>query len=385
MSEPQKYDILIVDDNPTNLQLLGSTLREVDYNVEAALNGKEALEWMDEKAFDLVLLDVMMPEMDGFQVCEIIRQNNQLDNLPILFLTAKTDKESILVGFKTGAQDYITKPFETGELLARVKTHLELRRSKELLKETNQLLEERVAERTKELAEANAELLDLDDSKTEFLNIISHEIRTPLNGVLGFLNLLKERIDSDELKFYLKMLDETATRLEKFSLTALHITNLKVKKNLIDRREIFVDKLVSEVVGDMSDQLTRKGIDISFNSTGSHSISGDYELLSLCIMHILENSIHFSDPDSRIRIITESHNQEVICSVSDQGWGFSDDAMKKLFEMFSPGEPHIDSNKGLSLYLVKLIIDAHNGKIEVRNNADVGATVKLTFRRNVSN
>ena len=385
MSEPQKYDILIVDDNPKNLQLLGSTLREVDYNVEAALNGKEALEWMDEKAFDLVLLDVMMPEMDGFQVCEIIRQNNQLDNLPILFLTAKTDKESILVGFKTGAQDYITKPFETGELLARVKTHLELRRSKELLKETNQLLEERVAERTKELAEANAELLDLDDSKTEFLNIISHEIRTPLNGVLGFLNLLKERIDSDELKFYLKMLDETATRLEKFSLTALHITNLKVKKNLIDRREIFVDKLVSEVVGDMSDQLTRKGIDISFNSTGSHSISGDYELLSLCIMHILENSIHFSDPDSRIRIITESHNQEVICSVSDQGWGFSDDAMKKLFEMFSPGEPHIDSNKGLSLYLVKLIIDAHNGKIEVRNNADVGATVKLTFRRNVSN
>ena len=384
MFEPQQFIILIVDDNPKNLQVLGSTLKDVGYKVDFATSGKDALEWLEEKTYDLVLLDVMMPEMDGFEVCEIIRGNNQFDNLPVLFLTAQTDKESTVKGFELGAQDYITKPFDKGELLARVKTQLELKRAKELLQATNRLLEEKVAERTKELAEANAELMVLDDAKTDFLNIISHEIRTPLNGIMGFLDILKQRIDTDELKMYMDMLDETATRLEKFAITALHITNLKVKKDRIKQEPVSVNELISDSVKKMDDQLAKKNIDVDFVRSGSETITGDPKLLEISLTNILDNSIRYSSDGSYIRIHSEATENEVICEVSDEGSGFSDAALKNLFKMFSPGEQHIDSNKGLSLSLVKLILDAHNGKIDVRNNEDQGATVKLTFRRNVS-
>jgi two-component system sensor histidine kinase/response regulator len=148
---PSKFTILMVDDNPKNLQLLGSTLRNEGYMLEFATNGNMALSWLNKRTFDLILLDIMMPEISGFDVCEQIRAKEDLNDLPIIFLTAKTDKESIIKGFNLGAQDYITKPFDTAELLARVRTHLELRYSREQLKNMNQILEDRVEERTLEL------------------------------------------------------------------------------------------------------------------------------------------------------------------------------------------------------------------------------------------
>lgn len=122
-----KSYILIVDDNPTNIQLLGSVLKEDGYSVEYALNGKDALKWVDDKEFDLILLDIMMPEMDGFEVCTRLKKKALTKNIPIIFLTSKNESESIVRGFELGAVDYISKPFERNELLARVTTHITLR------------------------------------------------------------------------------------------------------------------------------------------------------------------------------------------------------------------------------------------------------------------
>jgi two-component system sensor histidine kinase/response regulator len=156
--KPTLFSILMVDDNPKNLQLLGNTLRNEGYQLEFATNGPTALAWLDKKNFDLVLLDIMMPDMSGFEVCEKLRLNPKNEDLPVIFLTAKTEKESIIQGFKLGGQDYITKPFDTAELLARVRMQLELRFSKEQLKNINQILEEKVKERTQQLQEANEKL-----------------------------------------------------------------------------------------------------------------------------------------------------------------------------------------------------------------------------------
>ena len=381
MFEPQKCNILIVDDNPKNLQVLGSTLLEVGYKIEVAMDGPEALEWLKDKAFDMVLLDVMMPGMDGFEVCEKIRGNDKLDNLPVLFLTAKTDKESLVAGFKMGAQDYITKPFDKDELLARVKTHLELKQSKEIILETNKWLEEKVEERTRELSEANAELRVLDDAKTDFLNIISHEIRTPLNGIMGFLDLLKNRIESGELKTFIEMLDLSATRLEKFATAALHITNLKVKNNQIRLEDLSINKIVEKSIGEVKEHADKKGVQISYKASGKEMINGDPNLLGICFVSLLDNSINHSASGDRIQITTEKKEKFLICEITDEGSGFSEDALNNLFKLFSPGEAHIDSNKGLSLSLVKHILDAHGGKIELWNNKNKGATVKLSFQK----
>jgi len=122
--------ILTVDDNTRNLQLIGSVLQKNGYEVAMAMSGPEALEFLEQERPDLILLDIMMPDMDGFEVCRILKQRKQLSAIPIIFLTAKNDPEDIVEGFECGGVDYITKPFHTAELLARIKTHIELRRAR---------------------------------------------------------------------------------------------------------------------------------------------------------------------------------------------------------------------------------------------------------------
>ena len=143
----KKFKILIVDDNPKNIQLAANILQKEGYQMAFAQNGKSALSQAQSNRFDLILLDVMMPGMDGFAVCEQLRKNSANKDIPLIFLTAKNLSESIVRGFDLGAMDYVTKPFHGAELLARVKTHLELFRSKEELKKANQQLKNEIAER----------------------------------------------------------------------------------------------------------------------------------------------------------------------------------------------------------------------------------------------
>ncbi len=132
--KPVTYNILIVDDKPRNIQLLGNILRIENQNVEFALTGEEALEWTKSHSFDLILLDIMMPVMDGYEVCKRLKSNSETAEIPIIFLTAKSDEENIIKGFDLGAVDYIVKPFRKRELIARVSTHLELKHSRDQLK-----------------------------------------------------------------------------------------------------------------------------------------------------------------------------------------------------------------------------------------------------------
>nr|WP_320189874.1 response regulator [uncultured Desulfobacter sp.] len=125
--ELEGFSILIVDDEPKNIQLLGSILKQNGYQVEFATDGEKALDWLNNKNFDLVMLDVMMPGLNGYEVCERIKANKQMMHIPVIFLTAKTETEDIVKGFEVGGTDYITKPFRTPELLARVKTHVEIK------------------------------------------------------------------------------------------------------------------------------------------------------------------------------------------------------------------------------------------------------------------
>ena len=201
MDENKEYifKILVVDDNPKNIQVIGSLLREVGYSVGFAFDGQQALTLLNKtNDYDLVLLDVNMPVMNGFETCRAMRRNGNLMDIPVLFLTALNEINDVVSGFDAGGQDYITKPFNSEELLSRVKTHIELKHAKDQLKLVNQWLEEKVQERTKELQQANSkleaanrELQALDKAKSDFLNIISHEINTPLNGIVGFVDILK--------------------------------------------------------------------------------------------------------------------------------------------------------------------------------------------------
>jgi two-component system sensor histidine kinase/response regulator len=384
----KQFSILAVDDNPKNIQVIGSILREAGYSVGFAFDGKQALLLLKgNNYYDLVLLDVNMPVMNGFETCKAMRKEDKLKEIPVIFLTALVEPDDIINGFEAGGQDYVTKPFNSKELLSRVKTHLELKHAKDQLKRVNQWLEEKVEERTKELQEANSkleaanrELETLDKAKTDFLSIISHEINTPLNGIIGFIDILKDELTNSELYEMLRYLEISARRLEHFSMVSLRITELRTKNRLVKKEDIRLDHLIETTKENLAEQIEAKGINLCIEGEVNNSnIFGEKELIKFCFASILKNAINYSAKGDVITIRINSDREQTVCSFIDQGNGFSPNALNNLYQLFAPGEHHVEGNKGLDLALVKFIMDAHKGEIKVSNNAAQGAAVTLTF------
>jgi two-component system, sensor histidine kinase and response regulator len=378
--------ILIVDDNPQNLQVLGKMLLDNQYKIEFAINGQSALDWIESTQFDLILLDINMPGLNGFEVCRIIRTKSRFDNIPVIFLSADTDRESILKGFELGAQDYITKPFDSRELLVRVKTHLRLKDSVEKLENLNKHLEQKVEERTLQLKESNEKLeasnlklLDLDKAKAGFLNLISHEIRTPLNGIMGPIELLKRPEYPREVSVLIDVLDGSVKRLERFSLDALLITRLKTKLVEVKKTSINLVNLISDVVELNKDRLEHGKLTLIRNDLVPEiTIKGEDELIKKCIHNILDNAINYCPSQGVIEVSTYAQGNYVYCEVKDSGKGFTK-STDILFELFTTGDDYKDNRIGIGLPVAKMIMEAHSGSITICNRPEGGALVSLGF------
>lgn len=382
-SDETRNKILIVDDVPQNLQVLGSILRKEPYQIAFATSGKEALGMIDKSDYALILLDIMMPEMNGFEVCDKIQKNSTTKDIPIIFLTAKADVDSIVNGFECGGKDYITKPFNSKELLARVKTQLELKDKSEQLKNMNEILEKKVKERTVKLEEANDRLSRLEKAKNNFLHLISHELRTPLNGILGFTTILKRSLASTDKEKHVDMLSQSADRLIKFSEAALLVTNLRADNYKLMVKSMPIKSIFKQAKEEVLRKAEAKNIRIE-EDLNQESIAVDLELIHICFKHLLENAIKFTPENKKVEVKSNLGNNYLSVTITDSGSGFSEEALKQSFELFSSDDiGHHSEGFGLGLATVKLIMDAHNGKVEVYNNANNGATVKLKFPVNV--
>nr|WP_319397277.1 hybrid sensor histidine kinase/response regulator [uncultured Carboxylicivirga sp.] len=371
--------VLIVDDNARNIQLLGNILTENSYEVEYVLSGEDALDMLESENFDLILMDVMMPGMDGFETCKRIKQTNRAD-IPLIFLTAINEKESITKGFEVGGVDYLSKPFNTAELLARISTHIALKKSNDELNDINRSLEQKVIERTEELLiandklrQANDELAVLDQSKNEFLSIINHEIRTPLNGIIGFVNVIKASVKDEILLNMITQLDESCNRLEEFSFQALDISNLTTRRsNTLNLVSTGVDLLINLAIDKLDTKLLKKEIHIS-SKIESCNLNLDVKYFSKCIYLLISNSIKHSAHRSNISIVGRKSDQSYHINIKDEGVGFPEKLLKNGIKAFV--STHIDNNPGLELYLCKLIIESHKGSLSIQN--DKGALVQI--------
>ena len=286
--------------------------------------------------------------------------------------------DSIIKGFETGAQDYITKPFNAKELLARVHTHILIREQKKELEKANETLEEKVKERTRQLNEANKLLSNLDRTKSEFLSIISHELRTPLSGIIGLTHLMNQSTMDKEQAQYLNYLKIVSKRLVKFSDLALLITSLKVSKYDLDLLPVSANHIAESAIEELKDEeqdISR----INFQKNNSSPlILAESELIRKALIMVLENALKFSDEDEPVNLTLDASDGKVIFTVTDYGPGFSEEAKNKLFHVFSTGDIEHHEGKGLSLAATKLIMDAHSGKIQI-NNLKEGAEVSLIF------
>ncbi|GAF02704.1 hybrid sensor histidine kinase/response regulator [Saccharicrinis fermentans] len=381
-----KIKILAVDDNPKNIQVIGNLLRDAGYSVGFAYNGKQALDILREiQGFDLVLLDINMPVMNGLDTCKAMRKDDMLKDIPVIFLTALNHTEDLVAGFNAGGQDYVSKPFNYEEVISRVKTHIELKRSKDQLKRVNQWLEAKVQERTLEVKQAHGklkkaylELEQLDQSKSEFLAIISHQINTPLNGILGFIDILKHEIEDAHLQEMFEHLELSANRLNSFSKVSLKITRLRTRKVPLDKSDVAISAILQSSKDALANLIQAKNITFCIESN-TNVVKGDPELIEFCLESILDNAIRYSRNNDTVKIDITSDEEYTYIRVVDKGKGFNPQSFSNLFDLFVSDNKYAEENKGLDLALVKIIMDAHQGQVTASNNDTVGASLLLTF------
>ncbi len=379
--ENENYKILIVDDMPKNIMVLGNNLMNEDYQIAYARSGQEAIELTESNDFDLILLDIMMPNMDGYETCNTILANPKTKDIPIIFITEKNDFDSIVKGFDAGAKDYVTKPFNSSELLARVRTHLELKRSREKLEILNKDLEQKVAERTMQLKSANEKLMRLDSAKSSFLGIISHEIRTPLNGIFGSVEMLNDMHDDEETADIIQMISESAERLLTFSELSTLITELNIDHYQLNKGKINVAELVQMVRQEKILNLSNPDtVKIHFlQEKEKYFIDADKKLIKKIINDVIENSIRFCNEEVEIDIKLEKQDGNIFLNIHDNGGGFAEHILPNVLEVFQADSENYVEGKGLNLAAAKLIMEAHNGRIEVYNIENGGAGVRISF------
>ncbi len=379
----KQYNILVVDDIAKNIQILGSILSADHYRVAYATNGNDALKLVGLNSFDCILLDVMMPGMDGFEVCSQLKQNPRTAEIPVIFLTAKNDQESVLKGFQLGAQDYVTKPFSSPELIIRVKTHIELMERKKELVDLNLHLEDKVHQRTIELEKANRQLANLENAKGEFLNIISHELRTPLNGITGLTSLLDQTLLDQEQQEYITFLKQASSRLVRFSDIALLITSLQAKNSRFELLPSSIAVLFEMAMDTIEHLLTEKNIQIeSHIGNPGLTVLCDADLIRKCIELIVENAISNLGVNGKVWLEAINEGGKTHISVRDNGPGFPDDLLFNVKNDLAAGGLTTYESLGLSLAAVKLIMKIHSGQIVVGNNVPLGgAFVTLSFEQ----
>jgi DNA-binding response OmpR family regulator len=220
---PSGSVILIVDDNPQNLQVLGNLLLEEKYEIEFAVNGEATLDWLKNRQFDLILLDINMPGMNGFEVCKRIRSDEKMHDVPIIFISAESERESILKGFEVGAQDFVIKPFDSRELLARVKTQLDLKSKTEKLEKVNEWLGKKIdtwlklsVDRPKstESGDLNAKLIEFDKNQSYVLKDIYLELNTAVKEIEKLIGKSIDPKTKTQYKEIAKRIAGTLAKLE---------------------------------------------------------------------------------------------------------------------------------------------------------------------------
>lgn len=384
--------ILIVDDIAENIQLAANILTKEGYLVEFATNGLEALEWIDSEELDLVLLDVMMPDMDGYEVCQKVRENPKHKYLPIIFLSAATEKESTIKGLKLGAQDFVIKPFNSGELLTRIKNNIELSESRKQLQNMNLILEEKVKERTSELECAMIELKKAKEIaehssmlKSAFLANMTHEIRTPLNQILGYSQLIFSHDVSDEEKSdYMDSINKSSERLINLIENLIDISMIDTGQMIINNNIFNLNDLLNGIYYTYKPLTDIKGIVLDFYSglkDEDSTFESDDKRIQQIIVNLIDNAIKFTD-SGKIDFGYKTLDDEILFYVKDTGCGISEDTLPYIFDKFRQEELNLSRSyegAGIGLSLVKGLIELLNGKIWVESEKGNGSSFFFTL------
>lgn len=354
--------VLIVDDNPKNVQIIALTLRELKFKIVIATNGQGAVDLTERVRPDLVLLDVMMPGMDGFEACEIIKSKKENENIPIIFLTALSEKANLVKGFSLGAVDYITKPFNKEELVSRINTHLELKFTRDKLETTMN------------------HMSSLNDLKDKMFSVIGHDLRSPLGSIkmtLEFMALAADPDLKDSFDELLKTTDEVYNLLENLLGWAKSQSG---NINMVPE-DVVLGDLVNECYLLQKTNFSLKNIDFKQILSEDVKAYADMNMVKTVLRNLLSNALKFTPDGGTITVEANKNEEHVVISVQDSGVGIPKENIPKLFnekQHVSTYGTRKEAGSGLGLLLCKNFVELNKGEIWVESEENKGS--KFSFK-----
>ena len=367
--------VLIVDDNQKALRIAKARLGKEELEVLCASSGKDCLEMVRKTTPDLILLDLDMPDMSGFEVCKILKSDDYLSMIPVIFLTATDDTTNRINGLDLGAVDYVTKPFDPFELRARVRAALRTKQLQDQLAELNRNLEDRVAQRT-------VEINQLLNQKDAFINQLSHDLRTPLTPLVALLPMVLNKIEDTEIKKILALAIKNVGYMKNLTektlqLAQLNSSRLQLKMEKVDIKDEIIDTLDS-----LSSIFKEHGIEIMNNINSPIQVEIDKVLIKELVHNLISNSVKYMNDEGTITIDGFQNSKDVRISITDTGIGMTHDQLNHIFEEFYKADNarHDRSSSGLGLSICKRIIEKHRGSIYAESQGvNEGTTVHFTI------
>jgi two-component system, sensor histidine kinase and response regulator len=379
-------DIMIVDDNPANLKLLEDMLLGQGHEVRSFPLGRMALAAALKNPPDLILLDINMPEMNGYEVCERLKSSPELSDIPVIFLSALNETEDKVLAFRSGAVDYVSKPFQFEEVHARVETHLNLHHLRQALKQQNERLEEAVAARTRELAEANNRLTLLDRSKNEFLSLISHEFRTPLNGLLGVGDLILEEMPAtEENNEFRSMFERSRRRILSILDDALLLTQIDVSGERFRSAPVSLSLVLSRAIAGAAEFAVSRGVTLAPPLEEPDLVAGDQDMLIRAFSALFETAVKFSEKGGSVRLSSDVLPDSRRVIVESQGRTIPVPALGRFFDIFSIAEPITPGGDlGLGPPMAYRILSLFGASVSVANLDPPGIRLTISLRSSQS-
>lgn len=379
------YSILVVDDIAANRNLLSATLEPKGYEVLLASNGASAVKVAERARPNLILMDVNMPDMDGYAACRQLKATAELCEIPVIFITANDDPESLIKGFQAGGVDYVPKPFKEQEVLMRVETHLKIHTLTRALETRNDDLQLEVQRRTQAEAKAN----DANEAKSRFLAFISHEMRSPLNAIIGFSEELIETLEGDA---HANSRDD-ATRIRSASNHLLGLIN-----NLLDLSKIEAGKmplhltdfepgpLLHEFAKDVDPIVRRNGNKLTvLTSDDIGTVRADGTKLKQVIMNLISNAAKFTrngEITISLQKLIKGDAAFFQIAVTDTGVGMTQTEMDRLFHPYqqaSDSTSHKFGGTGLGLAISRQFCRLMGGDLVVSSQPGQGSTFTATL------
>jgi len=390
MSNVKKKSVLIVDDERTNISTL-KTMLSSEYNIYASSDGEEAIDTAEEFIPDVILLDIIMPEMDGYEVITALKKSEKTRNIPVIFITGLDSTEAEEKGLTLGAADYITKPFHSAIVLMRVKNQINLIERFRIEHDLNDVLKlqsDLIA--AKKLAEHNREIAEHSNrAKSEFLSRMSHEMLTPLNVIIGMMEVIMMQNIPENIELYINETNNASNDLHRLindvlDLSGIEYGLLKLTNSMFEINTMFKDVL--QAAGYKASKKQQEIISY-IDPAIPVSLMGDEKHLKQVIENLLANAIKFTPEQGVInfesRVLHDRNNGSITLqiTVSDNGIGISKEQQDKLFLIFE----QVDGSNtreyggiGIGLALSKRIIEMMGGKIWVESELDKGAKFYFT-------